>query len=156
VQALTVPDGSVTTAKIADGAVTSEKLAQGISQESTFTLTLPGWVSTTSKTSASFGAITLPAKSDLYIMGMWILENDSSAGGLSAALAVDGVKQSVNVISLSTPGIGFTVARNHFIPGVAAGTHTFSVEIDQFPFKSGETVAIGSDSVMWIRAVPVK
>ncbi len=41
-------------------------------------------------------------------------------------------------------------------PGVAAGAHTLSVEIDQFPFKSGESVNIGPGSVMWIRAVPVQ
>jgi hypothetical protein len=44
VQALSVPDGSITTAKIADGSVTSEKLASGIGQESTYTLTLSSWV----------------------------------------------------------------------------------------------------------------
>jgi len=158
VQALTVPDGSITTDKIADGAITSDKLGQSIHSESTFTMTLPSWVSTTSKTTAAFGSVTLPEKSDLYIMSMWTLQNNTAVGGLSAALVVDGVRKSIysDDVSLSSIGIGFTIARNHFIPGVAAGNHTLGVEIDQFPFRSGEDVNIGPGSVMWIRAVPTK
>jgi hypothetical protein len=158
-QALTVPDGSVTTAKLADGSVTRAKLASGIAGEQVFTLKLPdGWTTSTSTAIANFGSINLPVKSNLFIMGMWVVANNTSAFGINAKLLMDGTPLPIygDVIPFSSQGIGYTIARNHFIADVPAGTHTFAVEIGQFPFRTNDIIAIGTGSVMWIRAVPVE
>jgi hypothetical protein len=156
IQSLVVPDASITTEKIADGAVTLDKLAPSIFTDQVYTLTLSSWVQTQSDTSAAFGAIDLPQQSNLYISSMWNLQNNDTEFGMRAWLEMDGTAYTVyaDVIALSDNGWGYTVARNHMIPNVASGNHTFSVHIDQFPGQSGMTVGIGPGSVMWIRAVP--
>ena len=158
-QALTVPDGSVTTAKLADGSVTRAKLASGVAGEQVFTLKLPdGWTTSTSTAIANFGTINLPVKSNLFIMGMWVVANNTSAFGINAKLLMDGTPLPIygDVIPFSSQGIGYTIARHHFIADAPAGMHTFAVEIGQFPFRTNDTIAIGTGSVMWIRAVPVE
>ena len=160
--ALTIPDGVITTTHIADGAVTNEKLASNIMSEKVYTLVLSNTVSTTSSTEAVFGTIDLPVKSNLFIMSMWILQNNSSGEGLGATLRLDGVDYPIysavnhDDIPLSAQGVGYTIARNHYLPNVLAGHHTLGVRIDQAAFHSGDLVGISTPSVMWIRAVPVR
>ena len=158
VQALSVPDGSVTTAKIADGAITAAKLATSPVDEMAYTLSIPAWTGTTSSVTVNFGTIELPTKSNLYIESMWLLQNNTSGSGMSATLVVDGTEylESGGAIPFSGSGLGFRIARVQYIPDMAAGSHTFGVKIDQFPFRSGDSVHIGPGSVMWIRAVPVQ
>jgi len=145
--ALSVADNSITTAKLAPEAV-----------ETNYTLTLTTPTKTTSSAEAIFGTINLPVKSNVSIMSMWILENDNSALGMMARLKIDGLDYPVyaDVVPFSSSGIGYTIARNHYIPNLAAGNHTFSVRIDQFPFRTGDAIQIYTISTMWIRAVPVK
>ncbi len=160
--ALTVPDGTITTTHIADGAVTSEKLASNVVDEKVYTLVLTNTVNTTSSTEAVFGTIDLPVKSNLFITSMWILQNNSSGEGLAATLTLDGVNYPIyslmqrDDVPLSAQGIGYTIARNHYIPNVSAGQHTLGVRIGQAAFHSGDTVNIVTPSVMWVRAVPVR
>lgn len=158
VQALTVPDGSITKAKIADGAVTAEKLASDIRGEAFYTLSISEWVGTTSNTTVDFGTINLSEKSDLHIMGMWLLQNNTSGLGMSATLLVDGIAYvaSSGAVPMSGAGIGFRVPRVQYVPNVAAGIHSFAVNIGQFPFRSGDSVHIGPGSILWVRAVPAK
>lgn len=91
-------------------------------------------------------------------MGMWVLGNNTSAFGITAKLLMDGTPIPIygDVIPFSSQGVGYTIARNHFIPAVSGGTHTFAVEISQFPFRSNDTLSISTGSVMWIRAMPVE
>ena len=159
VQALTVPDGSITTAKIADGAVTAAKIAGGIRDEVVYTLDLSGgWHGTTSSIVVDFGTVELTQASDLFIMSMWTLQNNASGHGLSARLVIDGKEYGrySDMVAIPVAGIGHTIARNHYIPSLAAGSHTFSVKLDQPSGSSGESIHIGPGSVMWVRAVPVK
>lgn len=157
-QALTVPDGAISTAKLADGAVTASKLAPGvIRNETTYTLTLTNQFLTTSSVEVTFGTINLPEASDLTIMGMWVLQNNSWVGGMKAWLVVDSTSYHIwdDSVSLATAGIGYVVARNYFVPGLSAGAHTLGVKIDQCCFQSGNTIGISPTSTMWIRALPV-
>lgn len=89
---------------------------------------------------------------------MWALQNNTSPLGMRAWLKLDSSPISIfgDTIPFSALGLGYTIARNHYIPNVAPGTHPLSVELDQFPFRSGDTILIEPGSVMWIRTVPVE
>jgi hypothetical protein len=162
VQALTVPDSSISTAKIADGSVTAAKLdPSALFSENVYTLTLPAPVLTTSTANASFGTINLPAASNVYVMGQWLLRNSSTDAGIRANLEIDGTSYALSgdFFSLDGSGVATTVFTNYYIPNLSAGTHSVSVRIGQGPFETNNSVGILNDtkpSTIWIRAVPVR
>jgi len=155
---ITVGSDSEMTPREQIASVPYAMVAGQLAGETFHTLTLGSWVDTATNADANFGTIDLPVASNLYVMSMWVLQNNSSDAGLRAGLRIDDTSYSVYAdgVALSRSGIGYTVARNHYIPNVAAGNHTFSVHIDQHPGRSGDVIAIGPGSVMWIRAVPVR
>jgi len=126
--------------------------------ETLYTLTFPnpGFLFTTSSASVTFGSINLAEQSDLCVMSMWVLQNNTSAYGLRASLEFDGTPVQVyaDVVPFSGGGVGYTIARNHCLTDVASGTHSFGVHIDQFPARLGEEIGIGPGSVMWIQLGP--
>jgi hypothetical protein len=143
---------------VPDGSITNAKLAPNVLSERVHTLTLPNTVSTTSNAVANFGNINLSVESNLHVMGNLFLQNNTAAFGMRAALQMDGNNYSArgDGVPMSAAGIGHTFFRYEYIPNVPAGQHSFSVRIDQFPFRSGESIHIITPSVLWIRAVPVQ
>lgn len=123
-----------------------------------YTLTLSSGASTTTNTTASFGSVTLPVKSHVCVHSEWVLENDTSPLGITAILMLDSTTQPIfgDTVPLSASGIAFTIGRNHCFSNLAAGSHTLGVKIDQYPFRSGDTVRIREGSTMWITAYPTQ
>lgn len=125
-------------------------------KETNYELSLTEFYSTTTSMSIDFGTIDLPTASNLHIASMWVVENADSGLGISARLEIDGIPQSIysDAIPFSSQGIGFPIARNHFIENISPGLHMISVWIGQFPYRSGDLIFLGPDSTIWIRAVP--
>ena len=125
--------------------------------ETFYELSLTSWITTTTTISANFGTINLPTMSNLHIASMWVLQNTAFNFGLVARLEIDGTPYAFygDVVPLSTAGIGFTIARNHYVENLAPGNHTVNVRIDQFVGRTGDYIGIGPNSTIWIRAVPV-
>ncbi len=120
-------------------------------------LTLGTDTTTTTSTTANFGSVTLPAASDVCIMASLGLENDSYSKGLLYSMVVDGTSYQIRGVaaSFSDLGIANDVPRYLCIPNLSAGSHTFGVNIDQFPFRSGDTIKIRVGSKLWVMAKPV-
>jgi len=129
VQALTVPDGSVTTAKIADGAVTSAKAAPTIvvdDDETAVDTTSTAWSEVQRIT------VTVDTPSNLFIWWQSHVTNGTANAGGNFMVRLDGM-----------PTDGNTTLRTHYtsagagtiqpinivgtIGNVAPGTHTVEV-----------------------------
>ncbi len=125
--------------------------------ETFFDFTLTGDVITTTTGIAEFGEINLSQASNLHIQSMWVLQNNVSSLGLRARLTIDGIHYGIygDVVPLSAAGIGFTISRNHYVENLSPGNHTIGVQIDQFPTRSGDLIAIIQGSKMWIHATPI-
>ena len=151
IQALTVPDGSLTTSKLADGAVTASKLAPGLLKPTTYALTTDTTTTTTSSANIVFGTITLSETSDLHITSRLIVENDSSNNGMSINLLINGVNHDIHGGYIQfLAGIGTTISRNYVISDLPAGQHTIIININQSAFQTNNTLKLLTGSTLWL------
>jgi hypothetical protein len=146
-QALTVPDGSITTGKIADGAVTSIKLAGGLTAQNVSFTQKSVQLSHFSTSSETFVdipgseiSVTVSKSALLQISftgSIFTLMQSNSAAGALLTIAVDGIDRTdlVNQDLFAWSGnccapnpaiapAGFTV----FVP-VETGTHTVKLRV---------------------------